>query len=420
VQGMSHASVITYMKLGFHRHRIPWGFNADHQPIGGRFDAVENKLVEGSLFASYITYDLSPELSLTTPIADDRELAVKFAATVDPSVHAFVMNRLAKLGIVVSEIETKRLETYLWPSMQKMIRRDRAYAQIRKRFFVTAGGQAFFKELSIDELPGQTTPDTLAVCLAMGEALGVTFNFVAPNIGFQKNFPYPDNHDLRAKVSRLYDVAKKFGVAFGFHSGSGKSAENYNVCGQVTGGKLEIKTSGRYTYEMGVALSASTDPTDKKLWNDWYNFTRALATQGAFSTNETQQKFAREFIVKSLETAGKPTAGVFTSPATLEKSLAALSPSPDHMFWFEYNFLFVLAAGGATNKLGDHTPDGYAQRARFYAISDQGKLRFARNVARYILFLAETTGICPTDRIASAKAKLETFTSFAQLTADVA
>ncbi len=67
VQGMSHASIIELLKHGFHRHRIPWGFNADHQPIGGRFDAIEERLVEGCLFASYITYDMSPELAGKCP-----------------------------------------------------------------------------------------------------------------------------------------------------------------------------------------------------------------------------------------------------------------------------------------------------------------------------------------------------------------
>jgi hypothetical protein len=420
VQGMSHAAVVTYLKLGFHRHRIPWGFNADHQPIGGRFDAIEDKLVEGSLFASYITYDLSPELTLSKPILDNQALATQFAATVDPKVHAFVINRLLQLGISVAEIEIKRLETYLWSAMQKMLRRDQAYSQIRQKTFTSELGQAFFKELSIDELPGQTTPETMAVCLAMAEALGVTFNFVAPNIGFQKNFPYPDNTELRTKVSQLFEVARKFNVSFGFHSGSGKSAENYSICGQVTGGRLEIKTSGRYTYEMGAALAASPNLSDKKLWTDWYQFTRTLVAQGAFSNDQTQRTYAREFITKSLQTAGKPVGDVFQSPAVLEKALAALTPSPDHMFWFEYNFLFVLAAGGATSKLGDHTHEGYAQRARFYAISEEGKLLFAKNVANYILFLAQTTGLCPADRIAKAKQKLDSFTSFGALIADIA
>jgi len=65
------------------------------------------------------------------------------------------------------------------------------------------------------------------------------------------------------------------------------------------------------------------------------------------------------------------------------------------MYWFEYNFLFVLAARGKAEKkaLGDHTPGGYGQRARFYAISDEGRLNFARGIARYIVFLAENTGL---------------------------
>ena len=64
------------------------------------------------------------------------------------------------------------------------------------------------------------------------------------------------------------------------------------------------------------------------------------------------------------------------------------------MFWFEYNFLFILAAGGPEKSaLGDHTEAGYRQRARFYSISDEARLRYARHVAGYILFLAEETGL---------------------------
>jgi hypothetical protein len=433
VQGMSHAAIVTYLKLGFHRHRIPWGFNADHQPIGGRFDAIETQLVEGSLFASYITYDLSPELSLShrsdyppagtsnpPELSSSRPISNGLAPTVDPKVHRAVVERLTGLGLSVGEEELESLLTYLWPAMHKMVRRDALYTRIRAERFTSPEGRAFFKELSIDELPGQTTPETLAVCLAIGEAMGVTFNYVAPNIGFQKNFPYADNAELARKVSRLFEVSSKFGVSFGFHSGSGKSAENYRVCGEVTRRCLEIKTSGRYTYEMGAALARSPDPGDQQLWRDWYAFTRQLATEGAFSDQETRRKFAREFITRSLETAGQSADGVFASPDQLAQALASLSPSPDHMFWFEYNFLFVLAAGGSTSRLGDHTPDGYRQRARFYGISDQGKLLFVQNVARYIAYLAETTGICPPDRVEAARESLEGYRSYPEFIADIA
>jgi hypothetical protein len=42
---MSHASVISKLKTGFHLRRIPWGFNADHQPVGGKWCAYTNGIV---------------------------------------------------------------------------------------------------------------------------------------------------------------------------------------------------------------------------------------------------------------------------------------------------------------------------------------------------------------------------------------
>ena len=68
--------------------------------------------------------------------------------------------------------------------------------------------------------------------------------YIAPAFGFQKNFPFPDNVLLRARIGEAYAVCKTFCVSMGFHSGSGKSAENYGICGEVCEGNLEIKTSG--------------------------------------------------------------------------------------------------------------------------------------------------------------------------------
>src|ERR1022692_2880207 len=150
-------------------------------------------------------------------------------------------------------------------------------------------------------------------------------------------------------VERQWAVARRFGAGVGFHSGSGKSAQNYRVMGEVTGGRLEIKTSGRYTYEMGAALSRSRDPTDQALWRDWYRFTAEMALAGAFSGDATERRMARSFISSSLGGAGRD-AGVFESPGRCRAAVEALSPSPDHMIFFEYNFLFVLAAGGRADK----------------------------------------------------------------------
>ena len=234
--------------------------------------------------------------------------------------------------------------------------------------------------------------------LSLCEALGMRINFVAPAFGFQKNTPYPDNDALRALIEKQWAVCRAFDASIGFHSGSGKSAENYQVMGAVTGGRLEIKTSGRYTYEMGVALAASKNPDDAALWRDWYRFTLDMAIAGAFSNDATEQKMARTFMTTSLGVGpadASASEDLFESPASCRRVLEALPPSPEYMFFFEYNFLYVLAAGGRPDKtaLGDHSPRGYAQRARFYTISPEARLNYAKAVADYIVFLAATTGL---------------------------
>jgi hypothetical protein len=92
------------------------------------------------------------------------------------------------------------------------------------------------------------------------------------------------------------------------------------------------------------------------------------------------------------------------------------------MFWFEYNFLFVLAAGGRSEKaaLGDHSPAGFQQRARFYANSEEGQLRYAKNVAEYLCFLAEATGQATAEACHAARQRLTLFTRYTELLADIA
>jgi hypothetical protein len=433
VEGMSHGAVLSKLKHGFHRRRIAWSFNADHQPIGGKFDAREDALVRGCLLASYITFDLSPELALNQPAK---------LAEIPADLVAKTRARVAAAGLKLDDAAFEKLLCTVWTPMQKMKRRDEKYAAARAAAFTTEVGRRYLRELSIDELPGLTTPETTAVMLALCELLGMPVNFIAPAFGFQKNMPYPDNVALRRLIEAQWTVCEKFGVSIGFHSGSGKSAENYRVMGDVTDSRLEIKTSGRYTYEMGVALFASQNASDQKLWSDWYRFTLDLAVAGAFSADPTEQKMARTFITDALQKhgAGAPSPrkergegaaspsgaasasdAVFASPATCRTALEALPPSPEHMFFFEYNFLYVLAAGGRADKaaLGDHTPAGYTQRARFYAISDEAKLNYAKGVARYLVFLAENTGLAPKARCQAARSLLDRYASLDALLGDI-
>jgi len=408
VEGMSHGAVLSKLKSGFHRRRIAWSFNADHQPIGGKFDAREDALVRGCLLASYITFDLSPELALNRPARFD-EIPADLVA--DVKSHA---------GTSLGDAQFRALLCAVWPALQKMKRRDEKYRAARAQAFTTDASRRYLRELSIDELPGLTTPETTAIMLALCEVLEMPVNFIAPAFGFQKNTPHPDNAALRELIAKQWAVCEKFGVSLGFHSGSGKSAENYRVLGEVTGGRLEIKTSGRYTYEMGVALAASKNSADQILWRDWYRFTLEMALAGAFSADTTERKMARTFVTTALASIGQP-ADVFSSPAACRAALEALPPSPEHMFFFEYNFLFVLAAGGRAEKaaLGDHSPAGYAQRARFYAISSEARLNYARGVAGYLIFLAETTGLVPPVRCAAARSLLARYRTYDEFFNDI-
>lgn len=421
VEGMSHGSILSKLKTGFHLRRIPWSFNADHQPIGGKFDAREDALVRGCLLASYITFDLSPELAITKVPADAKSRASWVAREVDPKLLATVRARVAAAGVSLDEDAFNSLVCYVWPGLRKMKVRDQKYQAIRAKTFEAEAGRTYLRELSIDELPGLTTPETTAAMLAFCEALDMPVNFVAPAFGFLKNLPYPDNAELRKLIERQWAVCAKFDVSIGIHSGSGKSEENYRIIGQVTGSRLEIKTSGRYTYEMGRALAASSNPSDQALWLDWYQFTIELASNSAFSADETERKTARGYIERTLGDLARGT-DVFASPESCRAALAKLKASPEHMVFFEYNFLFVLASNGKASKaaLGDHGPGGYRQRARFYSISEEARLRYARNVAAYLIFLAEATGLAPADRCARSRKALEGYRSYQDMLESIA
>ena len=377
--------------------------------------------MRGSLFATYITYDISHELEITA-IPVDAQGWVK--AHVPAPLVGKVRGRVADVGIELDEEEFCKLVAYVWPAMQKMKVRDEKYAAVRNSLFTTDVGRAYFREMSVDELPGLTTPATLATILALCEQMGMQTQYVAPAFGWQKNLPFADNAELEKRISACWQVTKGFKTSIGFHSGSGKSARNYEICGEVTGSRMEVKTSGRYSYELGKALAASSDPADQAFWKEWYSFTLQLALTSAFSADKDEATMAQQFINHSMELDGLPTERLFDQGR--EKCIARLvqlKPNPEHELWFEYNFLFVLAAGGLAERaaLGDHSPAGYRQRARFYGgISDEGRLKFGQGIASYIIFLARTCGMASKASCDAAEVKLQSYTEYDALLRDIA
>jgi len=458
VEGMSHCSILSKVKNGFHKHHLPWGFNADHQPIGGKFDHREDELVRGCVFASYITFDISHEF-LLTPFQldaenDPVEVAAWVTANVPAPLQAAVKKQVKDAGVETTDEEFNALFGYVWPAMKKMKVRDEKYKLARQAVFSdpTGVGSAFHREMSIDELPGITSRATLATILALCDEMGMPVQYVAPAFGFQKNCAYPDNDKLQELIEAAWGVCKHFGVSIGFHSGSGKSARNYNKCGDITGAQLEIKTSGRYTYEMGRALFQSSNSSDQAFWREWYDWTVQIAVNSAVQTsNLDEQEKARTFIVASFPEVmaaqaalndcntepekvlakaalaaaeAKVQEGLFDSKEACVAGIGAIEggPHPDHMLWFEYNFLYVLAAGGSSEKaaLGSHTPAGFQQRSRFYgSISDEGQLNYAKLTAQYIIFLARHTRLVTDAVCDAAEAKLATYATYAELLADI-
>ena len=258
--------------------------------------------------------------------------------------------------------------------------------------------------------------------LALAFEMGMPIHFVAPAFGFQKNIPYPDNDELRQMVTRIWKVCEKFEVSIGFHSGSGKSAENYRLVGEITGSRLEIKTSGRYTYEMGRALHASTNPADQALWSDWYAFTLELAVSGCFSQDETERSMARDFVAQTLEEADAVSEAetIFASPEACRVALQALEPSPITLGLSTTFSMFSLRAAALKSRPGRPFSGRYRQRCPFLLHQRRGPPRFAQNAAKYILFLAETTGPAPAETCEVASNELNAYPMFADFLAGIA
>ena len=200
----------------------------------------------------------------------------------------------------MNEAEYNKLLAYVWPALLKMKRRDEKYRAVRESAFTTTAGRRYSRELSIDELPGLTTPETTAVMLSLCEALDMQINFVAPAFGFQKNTPYQDNSELRLLIERQWAVCRAFDASIGFHSGSGKSDENYQVMGQVTGRVPGSQDERAVHLRDGCGAVAIGNAGDAALWRDWYRFTLEMALAGAFSADGTEQKMARDFITSAL------------------------------------------------------------------------------------------------------------------------
>ncbi|MBT6379076.1 MAG: hypothetical protein HOJ89_02540, partial [Opitutales bacterium] len=148
VEGMSHGCVMAKLKTGFHQRGIAWSFNADHQPIGGKFDVREDQLVTGCLFASYITFDISPELALTETLESEADRRSFVESEIAADLVSNVAKRVNGAGLSLDQAELDGLLCYVWPAMKKMKVRDEKYRLAREAAFTTEAGCSYLRELS--------------------------------------------------------------------------------------------------------------------------------------------------------------------------------------------------------------------------------------------------------------------------------
>ena len=150
-------------------------------------------------------------------------------------VVAKIVASLAPLRLSEDEIEAE--SHALWPAIVAMKRRDLLYKCARELVTpgesceillsfppfhlyifsahsdLVIGSSFYFRELSIDELPGLTSTARLATALAACTVLEMPVNFIAPAFGFQKNFPFADGEELKRRV-RFYEIVHLFRHSF--------------------------------------------------------------------------------------------------------------------------------------------------------------------------------------------------------------
>ncbi|MGC8861569.1 MAG: tagaturonate epimerase family protein, partial [Armatimonadota bacterium] len=201
IEGFWLAGVVSHIENGCAE---PYGADLDHVPVKAAGEAGLSKarrLIDCGRHFTFFTLDTSALFDFST---DD--LSSRYDAAIDAAAAIFDYIRSIKRG------------------------------------------EAFDFEFSLDEGPGLTQPQELEYVLKRLTDSGVTVNFIAPNVGFEKRLDYrlPDGvAGLEARVREMSRIASGYGALLDFHSGSDKSPETYRAISRACDGRLKLKVSGK-------------------------------------------------------------------------------------------------------------------------------------------------------------------------------
>ncbi len=364
IEGLWLNGVLSVIEYGYEGG---YGADLDHIPVKS-FDesglAKAKSLIRTGKEFSFFTLDTSALFNLEALKLSGKPLKAAFEQTVpDKKERNLLLDYymgVSKPNLPKSEEDIARLCTAYYKSIN-------AAAKLFDYIKTLKGKTAFDFEFSLDEGPDITTPMEMAFCLEELQRFGVTVNFIAPNVGFEKRVDYrkPDGlKGLSERVRQMSQIAGEYGALLDFHSGSDKSPETYRVISEATDGKLKLKVSGKLQIMLAETL-ADLQPDFFDWWWDW--------------TLETARREAQ---------MGSPVAKEYV--AKVEKRLQTEGNEfrrlPTDQFFTDYCF----AAVGAKDEKGN-----FLFRDRFYSLPESTLREYENRVVEYIKELAKDLGIKP-------------------------
>ncbi|RLG83309.1 MAG: hypothetical protein DRO39_08605 [Thermoprotei archaeon] len=221
-----------------------------------RYIEEEMREVQRHGGVDFVTVDTCELIDFTADRMGLPELEARYEELLDPderrALEKLYLGRVYRFlgnGVVYevrfSREEVMRLAVKYWRSLAHVP----WVLDIARRYIEGPFGV----EVAFDETPSPTPPKDLVFYLSELRRLGVDPDFIAPNVGFAKREDYTgDLEELRSRIIVLSAIARGFGTALSFHSGSGahpysdKGPGVLEVVREATGGLLKYKVSGVY------------------------------------------------------------------------------------------------------------------------------------------------------------------------------
>ncbi|MDO8682807.1 MAG: tagaturonate epimerase family protein [Armatimonadota bacterium] len=361
IEGLWLTGVATAIEHGFGQ---PYGADLDHIPVktaGPEGVARAKALIDAGRHFTFFTLDTSALFNLDALKLTGAELDAAFAKAVPAEAQADLLKSYKDNPANVnaeywlkSETEVKQMAAAYWVSIE-------AATELYRHIVSLKQGEPFDFEFSLDEGPEITEPVEQTFVLNELKKRGVSVQFIAPNVGFEKRVDYrkPDGlPGLTQRVRRMHEIAQAYGALLDFHSGSDKAPLTYQTISRAAGGNVKLKVSGK----LQLIFSEVAADLDPAFFNEWWDWTLGSAKAEANRGSEV----AKTYIAKVEERRAAEG--------------ASFKKSPKDLFFTDFSFGMV----GAKDEKGQ-----FMFRDRFYKMSGVFKEEYTRRTVEYLVKLAQ-------------------------------